>query len=178
MLDVARRHLAQHGYEALSLSAVASEAGTTRQALYRRWPTKADLATAAIAALARAGHPEPTADVFADLVSELEAFRSGISRPDGLPMAAAMLVGSTDPQLVSFYRARVVHPRRARLRAILQRANKAGLLGHEPDIETAVTMLTGSWYASALAGDRQPREWAFRVASLAWRSLGGTVPKR
>ena len=32
------------GYEAMSVAAVAEEAGTTRPALYRRWATKADLA--------------------------------------------------------------------------------------------------------------------------------------
>jgi len=36
----------------MSLAAVAQEAGTTRQALYRRWPTKASLAAAAVAAAA------------------------------------------------------------------------------------------------------------------------------
>ena len=160
----------------MSLVAVAHEAGTTRQALYRRWPTKADLATAAIAAMSRSSERQPSDDPFADLVSELEAFHAGISRPDGVPMAGTMLVGSTDPQLVAFYRERVVRPRRARLRAILQRARDAGLLGDDPDVDTAVSMVTGSWYARALAGDPPPRRWAERVATLIWRALGGNVP--
>jgi AcrR family transcriptional regulator len=54
VLDVARRHLALHGYESMSVLAIADAAGTTRQAVYRRWPTKADLATAAIASMSRA----------------------------------------------------------------------------------------------------------------------------
>ena len=33
-----------NGYDAMSVVAVAADAGTTRQAVYRRWPTKADLA--------------------------------------------------------------------------------------------------------------------------------------
>ncbi|MBK9177998.1 MAG: TetR/AcrR family transcriptional regulator [Acidimicrobiales bacterium] len=176
VLDVARRHLARHGYEAMSLVAVAEEAGTTRQALYRRWPTKADLATAAIAAMARAAAPEPTDDPFADLVRELEAFRHGISRPDGLAMVGTMFVGSTDPQLVAFYRERVVAPRRARLGAALERALDAGLLDAGADVDTALNTLTGSWYARALAGDDPPARWAERVATLVWRGLGGRPP--
>ena len=43
MLKAAARHLAAYGYEAMSVAAVAEEAGTTRQALYRRWTGKADL---------------------------------------------------------------------------------------------------------------------------------------
>lgn len=159
----------------MSLVAVADEAGTTRQALYRRWPTKADLATAAIAAMSEAAARRPTDDPFADLVRELEAFRSGISRPDGLAMVGTMLAGGTDPQLVALYRERIVAPRRARLRAILERAADAGLLGRELDLDTAVSMLTGSWYARALAGDPPPAGWAERVATLVWRALGGSV---
>lgn len=67
VLAVAASHLACSGYEAMSVSAIAEEAGTTRQAVYRRWTTKADLATAAIASLAREDRTEPTDDPFADL---------------------------------------------------------------------------------------------------------------
>jgi AcrR family transcriptional regulator len=178
VLEVARRQLAQRGYEAMSLAAVAEEAGTTRQALYRRWPSKADLATAAIADLSRAHERPPSADPLADLVRELEAFRSGIGRPDGVSMVGTMLTEATDPQLVAFYRERVVAPRRARLRAILERARDAGLLDEDADLELAPAMLTGSWYARALAGDPPPRRWAERAAALVWRALGGTVRPR
>lgn len=177
VLEAARRQLAQHGYEAMSVAAVAQEAGTTRQALYRRWPTKADLATAAIAAMARAAERTPTDDPYADLVAELEAFRRGISRPDGVSLVGTMLLRSADPELVRFYRERIVVPRRSRLRTILERAREAGLVDAEADIETALNVFTGTWYARALAGDSPTPRWAERVASLVWRGLGGTPPR-
>lgn len=176
VLEVARRHLAQHGYESMSVAAVAHEAGTTRQALYRRWATKADLATAAIAGMSRAEERPPTDDPYADLVRELEAFRRGISRPDGVSMVGTMLLRSTDPDLISRYRERLVAPRRARLRSILERARDQGLLAADADVETGVAALTGTWYARALAGDAEPRSWATRVAALVWRGLGGVSP--
>jgi AcrR family transcriptional regulator len=179
VLEVARRHLARHGYEALSVATVAQEAGTTRQAVYRRWPTKADLATAAIAAMSAAAERHPTDDPFADLVEELEAYRRGIGRPDGVSMVGTMLLRSTDPALVALYRERIVSPRRARLRAILERGSTAGLLhASEEDVDAVVTMLTGSWYATALAGARPPEDWPARVAVLAWRALSGSPPDR
>jgi len=116
VLEVARRHLARHGYEALSIATVAQEAGTTRQAVYRRWPTKADLATASIAAMSAAAERLPTDDPFADLVRELEAYRRGIGRPDGVSMVGTMLLRSTDARLRALYRERIVAPRRARFR--------------------------------------------------------------
>ena len=176
VLDVTRRHLARDGYAALSLVAVAADAATTRQALYRRWPTKADLATAAISAMARASELPLTEDPYADLVAELTAFRRGITRPDGLSMVGTMLAGSTDTDLVALYRQRVVAPRRQRLRSILERAMAKGLLDADADLDVAVPMLTGSWYANALAGRPPTPRWPERAAALVWRSLGGEVP--
>jgi len=160
----------------MSLAAIAEEAGTTRQALYRRWPTKADLATAAIAAMSRAGERTPTDDPYADLIEELEAFGRGISRPDGVSMVGTMLLRSTDPQLVGFYRERLVAPRRARLRAILERARDQGLLDEDADLDAAVGMFTGSWYARSLEGSPPLPRWAERTAAVIWRGLGGQPP--
>lgn len=174
VLTVARDHLATRGYEALSVAAVAADAGTTRQAVYRRWPTKADLATAAIAAMSRAAERTATDDPFADLVRELRAYANGVGRPGGVSMVGTMLVDSTDPDLIARYRERIVLPRRAQLRAILERAREAGLLDVDADIEAVLPMLTGAWYASALAGVRPGDDWAERTAALAWRALGGT----
>ncbi|MEZ5098255.1 MAG: TetR/AcrR family transcriptional regulator [Thermoleophilia bacterium] len=172
VLDAARRHLAEHGYEGLSLAAVAADAGTTRPAVYRRWPGKPELATAAIAALSRAEDRPDTDDPFADLVDELEAFRRGVTRPDGLSLVGTMLQRGTEPRLVELYRARVVAPRRARLRALLERAVASGELAGG-DVDLAVASLTGSFYALALA-DALPGDWPARAAAHAWRALGGT----
>lgn len=173
VMETALRHLAEQGYEAMSVVAVADAAETSRQAVYRRWPSKADLATAALARMARATAPEPTGDHLADLVAELEHFRRAVSRPDGLSMVGTMLQRATDPELVRLYRERVVRPRRKRLRAILERAVADGSLDPGADLEVAVAMLTGSWYARALAGEAPPARWPERAASLVWTALGG-----
>ncbi len=176
VMEVARRHLAQNGYDGMSLTAIAEEAGTTRQALYRRWPTKADLATAAVAAMSRTAERHPSDDPYADLVLELDAFRRGISRPDGVSMVGTMLLRSTDPELVDYYRERIVAPRRARLREILERAKGQGLLAPDADLDAALGMFTGSWYARSLEGVRPLPRWAERTAAIIWRGLGGSTP--
>lgn len=174
VLAVAREHLGTRGYEAMSLAAVAEEAGTTRQAVYRRWPTKADLATAAIAAMSRAAERTPTDDPYADLMRELRAYAAGVGRPGGVSLVGTMLVDATDPDLVTQYRERIVLPRRAQLREILERARDAGLIAADADVETVLPMLTGAWYATALAGETPGADWPERAAALAWRALGGT----
>jgi len=173
VLQQTRRQLAAGGYESLSLAAVADAAGTTRQAVYRRWNTKADLATAAIASMSAAADRKPTDDPFADLITELRAFRTGISRPDGLSMIGTMLLSSTDPSLVELFRERIIHPRRERLLEILRRARDQQALSPDADLSIATSMLTGSWYAFALAGQPPPRDWPQRTALLVWRGCGG-----
>src|SRR5256714_2758871 len=81
VLKAAARHLAAYGYEAMSVAAVAEEAGTTRQALYRRWPGKAELSAAAMAALPHQATRADTADPLADLVAEPADLPRGGARP-------------------------------------------------------------------------------------------------
>ncbi|MGI8701623.1 MAG: TetR/AcrR family transcriptional regulator [Nocardioidaceae bacterium] len=171
------RHLSTHGFQAMSLSAVAQEAGTTRQALYRRWPTKASLAADALSATADAGPTVSSADPLSDLEAELADFRRGVSRPGRLSLVGAMRQESTAPELLTRYRARVVSPRRGRVRAILQRAQSLGLIDSDADLDVAVTMCTGSWYARALAGSPPPANWPKRTAALVWRAVGGQPPR-
>lgn len=177
VLGVARAQLAEHGLAGLSIAAVADAAGTTRPAVYRRWPDKLELAVAAVAALAEVAPPHPTDDPFADLVAELEHFRHCITESGSLALAAAMLADGVDERLRRSYREHLVVPRRARLQRCLARAAEAGLLAPGADLAVAGSVFTGSWYAYALSGTRPPDDWADRLARLVWRGLGGEPPE-
>jgi AcrR family transcriptional regulator len=176
VLEVAGRQLAASGYDALSIAAVAHDAGTTRQAVYRRWPTKASLAAAA---LQRAVEEPAIADAsphpYHDLVAELVDFQRGVSLPGRMSLVGTMLQDGIDPTIRARYQQRVIAPRRRRLRAILERARDQGLIDDDADLEIATTLGTGSWYARALAGSRPPRGWPERTAALVWRAVGGDV---
>jgi AcrR family transcriptional regulator len=160
----------------MSVAAVAEEAGTTRQAVYRRWPSKAELGSAAMAAFADLATRLETGDPFGDLVAELTDFQHGVSRPGRLSLVGTMLQDSTDAGVRARYQAEVIAPRRRRLRLILERARRLGLIGAEADLEVALTMCTGSWYARALAGAEPPPNWPRRTAALVWRAVGGAPP--
>jgi AcrR family transcriptional regulator len=178
VLAVAHRQLSALGYEAMSVAAVAQEAGTTRQALYRRWPDKASLAADALKAAADPGPEVASEDPLADLAAELADFQRGISRPGRLSLVGTMLQDSTAPEARTRYQAQVIVPRRRRIRVILERAQRLGLIDADADLEVAVTMGTGSWYARALAGDDPPPDWPARAAALVWRAAGGlTAPE-
>ena len=174
------RQLSAYGYEALSVAAVADEANTTRQAVYRRWATKSDLVAASMGAMADVGSGDlfqrtDSAAPFDALVAELEDFRRGVSRPGRLSLVGTILQDGTDDDARRRYRQRVVAPRRQRLGAILRAAQDDGLIDPDADLEVATTMLTGSWYERALAGQRPPASWAHRTAALIWRAVGGDL---
>ncbi len=135
------------------------------------------LAADALSATADAGPTVSSADPLSDLEAELADFRRGVSRPGRLSLVGAMLQESTAPELLTRYRARVVSPRRGRVRAILQRAQSLGLIDSDADLDVAVTMCTGSWYARALAGSPPPANWPKRTAALVWRAVGGQPPR-
>lgn len=176
ILAAAREQLAAVGYEALSLVSVAEAAGTTRQALYRRWAGKADLATAAIASMSRLEERPDTDRPFDDLVVELEAFRRGVGRRNGISLVGTMLQESVDPELVRLFRSRLVGPRRRRIVHILERARDRGDLAVDADLEYASASATGVLYARALAGQATRTDWPRRTAALVWRSCGGDPP--
>ncbi len=173
VLEVTNRHLAEFGYEALSLAAVASEACTTRQALYRRWPTKASLAADAIRLAADTAPLAISDDPVRDLEFELTRFQRAITRPGAMSLVGTMLRDSTDDESRDCYRSHVIAPRRARIRAILEHAQDLGLIDADADLDTAVTLPTGSWFARALGGEVPPPDWASRMTKVLWRAIGG-----
>ena len=173
ILAAAERQLSVLGYEGMSLAAVAVEAGTTRQALYRRWASKAELAGAVVSAIEEPAGWLAGADPFADLVAELADFQRGVSRPGRLSLVGTMLQETTGADVRARYQARVIAPRRRRLTAVFDNARSLGLIDPEADLEVAVTMCTGSWYARELAGAPLPADWPQRTAALVWRAVGG-----
>lgn len=177
VLATTRRQMASAGLAGLSIAAVADEAGTTRPTIYRRWPTKLELAVAAVADLAEVAPPEPTEDPYADLVAELEHFRHCITDASALALAGIMLQDGVDESFRTAYRIHLVRPRRARLRSCLQRGIDTGHLDPNADLDIAGSLMTGSWYAFAIGGAPVPDDWAPRVAALVWQATGGTPPR-
>lgn len=168
IVDAALAELACKGYAAFSLASVAEAAGTTRPALYRRWKDKTALVVDAVAQLAEADPPAVTGEPFTDLVAELGNFAHCIAAAGAEPLAGMMLADEVDEAVRTAYLDRLVAPRRARLRGILEAAVDRGDLDAAADLEVAGSFLTGSWYAYRIAGRDIPEDWAQRVAALVW----------
>ena len=156
--------LGERGYARTSVEAVAERAGVSKPTIYLRYPSKAELATAAIAYL-REQRPLPdSGSLRSDLIDELAAFAGGVNRPYGMAMIGTVLAEEHEaPELLASFRERVVGPRRLRFRELLERARGRGELAAGVDPDIVVALLVGSVYARALAGEAIDRRWATRT---------------
>ncbi|MBA3823189.1 MAG: TetR/AcrR family transcriptional regulator [Ktedonobacterales bacterium] len=172
--------LGQVGYARMSLDDVAQAAGVTRPTIYLRYPNKAALARAAMAAAReQTPLPRPTGDTRADVAAQLRHFQAGITRPYGLSMIGALLAEEhAMPDLLAQYREDVVLPRRMLIRAVLVAAQERHELSRDADIELAVSQLLGSYYSLYIEGAVIPDDWPERVSAQVLRGLlprGDTV---
>ena len=135
----ARAELAERGYARMSVDAVAARAGVSKPTVYLRHPTKADLATAAIASMRAASRPAPTGDVRADLIAHLRLLRAGLERPFGMATLGTVLAEEHEtPELLALFRDRLVAPRRRELRAVLAGGRERGELRADANLDIAV----------------------------------------
>jgi AcrR family transcriptional regulator len=170
--------LGRDGYARMSIDAVAAEAGVTRPTVYLRHATKAELATAALAAFRGRAKPRDTGDTRADLVARLNHFRAGVERPNGMATLGTVLAEENHtPELLALWRERLVAPRRHELRAILRRARDRGELRPDADLDAAVAMLVGSYFAFYVERGRVPRSWPEAEVDLVLGALAA-APKR
>ena len=172
MLGAASRQLAERGFAGLSIAAIADEACTTRQALYRRWPSKERLVADA---LRRAGTETELAlsnDPRADLEGELRAWIENDAAA-GLAVAGAMLERETPEDTRDCYREHVLGPRRRRMADILAHAQTLNRIDATADVAAAVGVAIGAAYVAHLSGPISA-DWPARTAALVWRAVGGT----
>ncbi len=73
--------LVEIGYTNLTMAAIAERAGTTKTALYRRWPGKAELVHEAAFPTAPSALTGPSGDIAADVHAMLAAARDVFTRP-------------------------------------------------------------------------------------------------
>jgi AcrR family transcriptional regulator len=154
ILAAALAELGERGYARMSVDAVAARAGVSKPTIYLRHPTKADLATAAIASMRTQPRPAPTDDVRADLIAHLRLLRAGLERPNGMTMLGTVLAEEREtPELLALFRERLVAPRRRELRAVLEAARDRGELRRDASLDVAVATLVGAFFARYLSGD-------------------------
>jgi len=145
--------------------------------VYRRWRSKAELATAALAHLAVRVPDRLSGDTRRDLSAQLERIRRHYEELRGMALVGALLVEEErHPELLELFRDRVVRPRRSVLRQVLAHGQAEGDVRLDLDLDAAVTLLVGAFYSRYVAGDPFPRSWARQVVDTVWPALCAPGP--
>jgi AcrR family transcriptional regulator len=155
VLDAAAELLLARGLSAVSMDAVAEQAGVSKATIYRWWPTKETLALDALFTdwAAARPYPQDTGSLRGDLRSLLRPWvRLATSRPYGRVIAALLAEAQTDPVFAAEYRQRVVEPRRDQARAVFGRAIERGEIPADTKVEVALDLLYGPFYHRLLHG--------------------------
>ncbi|MHA6802689.1 TetR/AcrR family transcriptional regulator [Salinifilum ghardaiensis] len=139
--EAAMEVLANVGYRALTMDAVAAQARAGKATIYRRWESKLDLVIDTCNQLVRRNIPEPdSGSVEADLREFLRAFGSFLTGPVG--KAAQALVGELphEPELAAAFRQSFLHPQRGILWRIIQRGIERGEIREDVPVDTVVEL--------------------------------------
>jgi AcrR family transcriptional regulator len=170
ILDAAKELLLRDGYRGLSIEAVVERTGVAKTTIYRRYRNKADLATAAIAAYSEEAALDLPDNPRAALVAFLAGFRERMLA-GGTGVLASILVERGDPGVLDLHRQRVIWPRMAQARALLEAASERGDIRADADLDLALSMIVGSFFATQIAGLDDDEGWAERAVALAWSGL-------
>jgi AcrR family transcriptional regulator len=157
ILDAAAHLLLAKGLSAVSMDAVAQRAGVSKATIYRWWPTKETLALDALYTEWSAVTPVPrdTGSLRGDLLALLRPWArlaGAKDKPYGRVVAALLTEAQTDPKFADEYHSRVLEPRRAEARAVLQRAVDRGDIPAATKMEVALDLLYGPIYHRLLHG--------------------------
>jgi AcrR family transcriptional regulator len=179
ILTAALELLARDGYSRMSVDAVARRAGVSKPTVYLRYPSKGELATAALESLRLREAPGRTDDIEADLVAHLEHFRATLDRVNGMAMIGTCLAEqSAHPELLTLLRTRTVLPRRSLLTDILTDGVRTGELRAELDPEAIASALLGTYYADYLAGRTPAAGWAAHTVRTVLLGCTARTPGR
>ncbi len=144
--------LAEEGYTALSMEAVAARAGVGKATIYRRWRSKTELVAEVLKGL-RQAEPPPDTGGFRSDVLELATRQLALVRAQpGFGRLAPRLLGDSadDPALHAMALDSMVTPMRAILGDLIARALERGDLRPDIDPEVVTDIIQGSIFYKVL----------------------------
>ena len=146
------------GFDKTTVDEVAARAGVGKATVYRRWPSKEDLAVAAMETLYSAEFPEPdTGSIRGDLAASYRSFIAFANTDTGKAyMRMSITESLRDERIAARYRASTERREREARRS-LQRALQRGAVTKDADIDTAVQYLGGIIIARVILGRPLPQ---------------------
>ena len=178
ILRAALQLMAELGYDAMSVEAIASRAGTGKATIYRRWPSKEAIVIDAIQrTLAQVQFPD-TGSVRRDLeavMTRILGVITGVVGQSRMPRVIASLIGN--PPLMRAWWERAVMPARQQLRTMLERGIARGELRSDLDVQLALDMVPGTMIFRVITAEVQgppTLEFIREAADTLYRGLAAS----
>jgi AcrR family transcriptional regulator len=151
VLSAADALLAEDGFARMSVDGIATRAGVSKATIYRWWPNKAAIVMEALLAATEAEvHVPASASPEGDLVERLRRTIALFRSDKGRVLASLIGEAQFHEEVAEAYRTHLLAPRRAGMRAALERAVDAGVLARGLDFDLALDLLLGPLYQRLL----------------------------
>jgi AcrR family transcriptional regulator len=174
VLVATRRLLTSKGYAGFSVADLAGAAGTTKPAIYRRWPSKAHVVHEAVfPADARMELP-PAAGPLEDQVRSMVAGALAVLSTPGAQAALPGLVAelAADPALHARLLGRLRDTVQTPLAGRLEEAVDQGMVRADVDVDSFIELLAGTIVLALLTrSDQLGDDWVDRTAALITRGI-------
>ena len=136
--------LAERGFQATTIEAIADRAGVGRNTIYRRWSSKEELIADALHELTSDLDVEDAGDLHARLLERIRDLVRLFSDPlFGRILPGVMGELQRNPTFARVYAERVVQPRRQALVNLLTEARERGEVRADADVEHVADLLGG-----------------------------------
>jgi AcrR family transcriptional regulator len=156
LLAVTLRLLQQHGYDRLTVDAVAATARASKATVYRRWPSKAELVLAAfIEGIRRVAVPPDTGTLRGDLL-RLGELVCQEARQHAGTIRAVLVEVSRNPALNEVLQHQFIDQRKALIHHVLQQAVDRGEIDRSVISNELWDLLPGYLIFRSLIPSRPP----------------------
>ncbi|MER0447617.1 TetR/AcrR family transcriptional regulator [Streptomyces sp. Edi4] len=150
----------EHGYDKVTIEAIAARAGVSKKTIYRWWPTKGAVLLDAVTELAVSDTPFPdTGDIEADLRAHIASVVNLLnSRVAGAAYTGILSEVLHDERLARAVNDELVIPRVTLIHERMRQAQEQGQLPKDADLPLAVEMLYGPLYYRYALGRPLPSQ--------------------
>ncbi|HET6625487.1 MAG TPA: TetR/AcrR family transcriptional regulator [Nocardioidaceae bacterium] len=165
------------GFDKMTVDDVAAKAGVGKATVYRRWPSKEELAVAAMAQIYSAELPDPdTGSIHGDLVENFTNVLAFVNSPEGEAyFRMSMAESIRDPRIAALYRASTERAEATAAR-MYERAIERGEVRADIDVSIVVQWLGGLIGARAIT--HRPLPQVQDVETLVAFTLRGILADR
>lgn len=174
IVDAALELLAERGFQAATVEAIADRAGVGRNTIYRRWPSKEELIVDALQELVADLDDQEGDDVYSLLLDWIRDFARVFGDPlygRILPVVLGEL--QRNPAFARVYSEQLVRPRYEALVGLLRRAVERGELRPDADVEQIADLVAAPPFVRFLPVGLPPvtEHYAEDLLETIWRGI-------